>query len=1311
MLRRALIALTAILASAPAFALGGLTAPVIPIGSGYTSGSYTLCSELAAYNDSGNLMPSNNGMSDATSTGSDAAGCPAVSSTLRTSGGGSHLPATVSLDTPISMIITDPDYVITAIADTTDRYGIQSLSVWVEGNPNTTFTVYPGPGKTVSKKTGAIGWPFIIQASQNGPATVCVIAKPYGGYDTRRCATYFFQNNPSGAGYVAIPKTASASSSLNYYMIGSTGSDTLCDGKTNVAYSAGVAPHCAWATDINGHLGSGVTTGTGGSGYTYYMSNNSYAVLNVNPSGGPYNFVQYPNTAYTNLTAPFTIRSTIPGVHWTWYQSTPSCNIGGPSLESCAIDANLVTLTDVHLDTGTLSIGVKRDTSSTRGNLIISQCEPSALAGESGTNELGVGTGTVNIVFTPSSSNSNVNLLECVGYTPQNQGNWHMMRNAEIHNAAYSWYWSDSHNNGDTVIGSNFINDNIAYQNYWQQTPTTPDAAASIADPSLISGCSSLPCDVTGTISVCFSSTDCAGTHGGTVTCNATYHCQVLPLAGYFPNGINPNVYLNATGNAYAEICWMSPAQGSYPTAARYTGPRGYNGAISFQVPQPGCESITTVAWVNSCNSGSGCYELIQNSGTSSWPSSGPSPVKGDYFTILKSIHPDCLFAGQNNFASTDSGNWNIYAQRMSVYSGGCNFISQAVQPQSRDTTHYLTTSGTQYALAAPGSSIPVGQWIWVRPTATTGMPHAEQARQVLVANNATDGSLGGQLSAAFSAPATQPLSVNGFSALMTTYSAYRTVLDGSTYFPSGIAAGSQVQLAFKMTAGATAMTVSICPTSGPTSHFCTSSPTVVTFNNGAASCVSGSCTNFASGNGDLQSDGVSFSMSSGSSLSVNIDTSTVSGPFYKSSVANVNGYECDGTSGSPQTSTGSNDLGCGSPTATTGRDIIESITVVPPAGTTLDINATNGDVNVKSIAIATNGSGYTDVSSATIAFSGGGSPTATATATANITADNNISVTAGGTLYTKVPIVSFTGQTCTATPTATAVLTSQSVTSINIVSGGTCKTLPTAVVITAASGDTTGSGATANPATGHLVAPTITSQGLFYTSAPTATISGGTYGSAGSLGTVTIGGPEWGHTPTTAIVCVLCTVYSSSVQATGWQWASTQGPWAYIQSTLVNINQTLQIQNCGSPTYVGPPACSTSSGNSWGPNITFLDDILPQFTVFYGPFAKTADGFTADTNVMGVSGLTSAGANIQQSAFGTNVLFNPNITYANPGPFNPSTYAPIAVANQSVYPSGLSTTAAGSAVLSGCTIEGYDNKLAKDPCNGSWLVGAQNTP
>ena len=110
----------------------------------------------------------------------------------------------------------------------------------------------------------------------------------------------------------------------------------------------------------------------------------------------------------------------------------------------------------------------------------------------------------------------------------------------------------------------------------------------------------------------------------------------------------------------------------------------------------------------------------------------------------------------------------------------------------------------------------------------------------------------------------------------------------------------------------------------------------------------------------------------------------------------------------------------------------------------------------------------------------------------------NSLTVTNGGSGYTSVPTVAFTG-TNTTVATTTAVLTSTSVASLTVSTGGTLYTSAPTVVFTGGGG----SGAIATPVfTASTIASiSVSAGGTGYTSTPTVVFTGG----GGTLATGTV--------------------------------------------------------------------------------------------------------------------------------------------------------------------------------------------------------------
>lgn len=143
----------------------------------------------------------------------------------------------------------------------------------------------------------------------------------------------------------------------------------------------------------------------------------------------------------------------------------------------------------------------------------------------------------------------------------------------------------------------------------------------------------------------------------------------------------------------------------------------------------------------------------------------------------------------------------------------------------------------------------------------------------------------------------------------------------------------------------------------------------------------------------------------------------------------------------------------------------------------------------VASIAVVTQGAGYT--SAPTVAITGGGGTGATATAAVAGGVITSFTVTAAGSAFTSTPTVTLTGGGATTPATAVANLTAAAVNTTHgtLVGGAGYINTPT-VTFTSANGQGTGATATTTLTGGAVSAVTISAGGSGYTSTVTATIS-----------------------------------------------------------------------------------------------------------------------------------------------------------------------------------------------------------------------------
>ena len=173
------------------------------------------------------------------------------------------------------------------------------------------------------------------------------------------------------------------------------------------------------------------------------------------------------------------------------------------------------------------------------------------------------------------------------------------------------------------------------------------------------------------------------------------------------------------------------------------------------------------------------------------------------------------------------------------------------------------------------------------------------------------------------------------------------------------------------------------------------------------------------------------------------------------------------------------------------------------PTGTRATATAVLATTSVASLALTNGGSGYTTIPGLT--FTGGGGSGAAGTVTLSPTGSiKSITLTSGGSGYRSTPTISFTGGGSGAVATATiggGGFSGTKVTSVRLVSGGS-NYLPTATVVFTGGSPTTA--ATASAAVGRSVASVaLDGGGSGYTSVPAVGFSGG--GGSGALATATL--------------------------------------------------------------------------------------------------------------------------------------------------------------------------------------------------------------
>jgi hypothetical protein len=236
----------------------------------------------------------------------------------------------------------------------------------------------------------------------------------------------------------------------------------------------------------------------------------------------------------------------------------------------------------------------------------------------------------------------------------------------------------------------------------------------------------------------------------------------------------------------------------------------------------------------------------------------------------------------------------------------------------------------------------------------------------------------------------------------------------------------------------------------------------------------------------------------------------------------------------------------------------------------------------VNSITLTNGGSGYTAVP--TVVFTGANTTIATATAVLTPTSVASLTVTAGGTGYTSVPTVVFSSGSAA----ATAVLTATTVASISVSAGGTGYTSAPTVVFTGGGG-TLASG-TAVLTAGVVTSVTITNVGSGYKTLPIISFTGG--GGTGALGTSVL--------TATSIASITVTNGGSgytSVPTISFTGGAGSGTTATAVLTPTSV-ASLTIVGGGTGYAAGPTISFTGGGGSGAAATTSL----------YKPFTLTLD-------------------------------------------------------------------------------------------------------
>jgi len=309
-----------------------------------------------------------------------------------------------------------------------------------------------------------------------------------------------------------------------------------------------------------------------------------------------------------------------------------------------------------------------------------------------------------------------------------------------------------------------------------------------------------------------------------------------------------------------------------------------------------------------------------------------------------------------------------------------------------------------------------------------------------------------------------------------------------------------------------------------------------------------------------------------------------------------------------------------GTITSVTGS-VIPPVTQITADGT---ISVTNGSTTVTgtgttftttyatsmgAIVLATAGSGYTSVPT----FTWGSGCTTNPAATATLSGQFVVAITAGGTAYTSAPTVTFTGGGCSTEPTGTATLSGVSVGSVTVATPGVgCTTAPTVGFSGGA-----GHGATAKAST-SVATVTLTSGGTGCTSAPTVTFTGGGAGAVEATATVATGlsfsidGATWYEIASVASA-------TSLTLATNYLGTTEAGLSTYYESdcnaAAQNCNQTypFTISNLtGTPSCTGASVETCPSGTPSCNSVTCSTSVVLGLSA--GAFSFSALGYDSSS-------------------------------------------------------------------------------------------------
>ena len=297
---------------------------------------------------------------------------------------------------------------------------------------------------------------------------------------------------------------------------------------------------------------------------------------------------------------------------------------------------------------------------------------------------------------------------------------------------------------------------------------------------------------------------------------------------------------------------------------------------------------------------------------------------------------------------------------------------------------------------------------------------------------------------------------------------------------------------------------------------------------------------------------------------------------------------------------------------------------------------------SVRSITLTNGGSGYTTIP--TVVFTGANTTIATATANLTPTTIASITVTAGGTGFTSAPTVVFTGGGGSGA-TATAAFSGGAVTTITVTNGGSGYTSVPTISFTGGGGS--GATATAVLTPTSVASLTLGGGGSGYAAAPTISFSGGGGSNAAATTTLyvpfTCTIPDGFYTVNTLNLFLQKFMVDNrihSIDASGnniFYLSIAPNTVVYGNQILLKAIPVTLASGVTSPTGTNPSFPGLPSGTAKTPYIEILDN---NFTKFLG-YTSGFYGLLATTDQSFVSNITPKGSTVNNLVLKCSIVNN----------------------------------------------------------------------